>query len=75
MERGHAVVRGTLGGFLLVGFSHQHLYFRSDAPAPKTLFGARSERLVCRSGTLTSAYQCGRCGTLLIPPDGTAPGR
>ena len=69
MEKGKAYLRGTTLGFLFVGFSHQHCWFKSEATGKKDII-VRSP-----SGFLTSAaselvnpsaYYCEDCGTSVI---------
>lgn len=56
MAKGEAAVRGTLGGFMLVGLSHQHLWFSK---------GHRDE-LVLPSDQDADAYRCADCKLTVI---------
>ena len=58
MEPGQAQVKGTLLGFLIIGFSHQNLYFRSAE-------GGVNEKII-RSGGKRSGYYCRQCQGLFI---------
>ncbi len=59
MDKGEAIVRGTIGGFLLVGFSLQSLWFES-ANTKKTI-------LPCRSRA--DAFRCNSCDVTVIDGD------
>ncbi len=58
MVAGTACVRGTVFGFLLVGLSHQHLWFRSG----------EAKNLVVESGEEHAAHRCAQCGAVTIYP-------
>ena len=60
---GEATVRGTILGFLAVGLSHQHLFFKQS----DTSNGTRSyKKKVLPSGNITRADHCGKCGLTVI---------
>jgi hypothetical protein len=63
MQQGRSYIAGTPLGFLVVGLSLQHLWFEHPD-------GQR--RRVVESSTLTSnivpAFECPRCGCVLIEP-------
>lgn len=61
MVEGTAAVRGTLLGFLAVGFSYQHLWFRR-------LDGGGDE-IVIRSAHEKPGHQCTQCGAVFIQGD------
>ena len=61
MVPGTAVVRGTTLGFLLFGFSEQHLWFRKVS-------GGRDEKIVPSSGE-RAGYQCTECRAVIIQGD------
>lgn len=71
MDTGQAQVRGTVFGFLMVGFSHQHLFFYPDnLPPPEKQLGIpiRRGRVIVSSGCEVSAYRCDDCAiTVLLP--------
>ncbi len=58
MEPGVIVVKGTLWGFLLVGLSYQHLYFRGDE--------ADEDECLMTSGVPSRADRCPNCHTVLF---------
>ena len=55
MDQGIAKVEGTALGFLVVGFSHQHLFYK----------GKKKERIV-HSGDETLAYRCASCDLTIL---------
>lgn len=59
MIPGSAEIKGTLAGFLAVGFSNQHLWFRK---------GKRERSRILVSEDETLAHQCELCGAVAIPP-------
>ena len=60
MDPGQAQVKGSLLGFLIVGLSYQHLYFRADE--------ASLREKIIPSGGKRSAYYCRQCQGLFIEP-------
>ena len=60
MFAGKSEVRGDFLGFILAGFSIQHLWFRSDAQKIK--------KKIIASSTESPAHMCERCGAISIPP-------
>jgi hypothetical protein len=58
MQVGVASIHGTLLGFLVIGFSHQSLWFRPD--------GARKEVEALVPRVDCPAQSCGRCGAVLL---------
>lgn len=54
---GEARIHGTITGFLLVGLSHQNLYFKSE-------LGEETE--VLGSGESTPAMKCNKCGVVTL---------
>ena len=63
LQRGRLVIRGTLGGFVLFGFSHQHLWWTDVDGTP-----ASKERVI-DSGNYRWARRCIACKTVVLPPD------
>ena len=61
MVPGTALVKGTLLGFLVVGLSHQHLWFRQ-------LDGGGDEKIL-RSTGKKAGHQCTQCGAVIIQGD------
>ncbi len=61
METGTVSVHGTFWGFLLVGWSYQHVWFKGAGD---------KEEIVVRSGRAKIGYRCPACGFT-----GVAPGR
>ena len=69
MTEGKVVVHGTLGGFLTVGFSHQHCWFQP-------LDGSKEEKIVHSPAGLLSlpskkeseptGFRCDECRAVLI---------
>ena len=53
IERGSVSVHGTVGGFLMVGLSYQHFWFKSREGR---------EDIVIASGQATPGFRCGGCG-------------
>lgn len=70
LQRGTATVSGTVLGFLLVGFSHQHLFFKpSTGPRGKPVsLGADPGRVILPSGGQAAAARCAACGVTVILP-------
>ncbi|MFK5924851.1 MAG: PF20097 family protein [Verrucomicrobiota bacterium] len=56
MAKGEAAVHGTLGGFMLFGLSHQHLWF----------FKGHKDELVLPSNQEAAAYRCADCKLTVI---------
>ncbi len=68
MESGHVEVHGTDLGFLVVGLSYSHLWFKTDSGAEEIAVPHKS-RFARRHAPCTSqpqAYSCGSCGSLVI---------
>ena len=61
MVEGTASVRGTLLGFLAIGLSYQHLWFR---PAD-----GGGDEIVIRSAGKRAGHQCTQCGAVTIQGD------
>lgn len=57
LQSGEAKIHGTLTGFLLVGLSHQNLYFKNES-------GEESEILGCNEST--PAMKCDMCGVVTL---------
>ena len=55
MILGKASVRGSFIGFLIIGLSHQHLWF--------------NKKKIIKSGGSRPAYECQNCELILIPKD------
>jgi hypothetical protein len=53
IERGTVSVHGTVGGFLLVGMSYQHCFFKGDESEERVVLGSRYRK---------SAFRCKGCG-------------
>lgn len=69
MDQGKACVRGTLLGFLAVGFSYQHCWFESQATGKKKIIVRSRNGLISRAGAALAnppAYHCQACGTSVI---------
>lgn len=71
MEAGRVTVRGTAGGFLLVGFSLQHLWWtpldengQPDLTKPRR---RRDKRLIS-SGDHCPGLRCTACGMVAFQP-------
>src|SRR5262245_43633147 len=60
MEAGKVSVHGTLLGFLFVGMSYQHCWFRPAA--------SEDEQVVVQSGRSRRACRCSSCGFIGIEP-------
>ncbi len=58
MEPGTNYVRGTFWGFLLVGFSHQHLWFRTG----------NHKEVIVASGEERAGHRCPQCGAVTVYP-------
>jgi hypothetical protein len=58
MASGNVQVHGTALGFLLFGWSHQHLWWYAD--------DSRREILI-KSGGGTLAFRCRDCGSVVLP--------
>jgi hypothetical protein len=58
MVAGTAYVRGTVWGFLLIGFSHQHLWFRSG----------KDKNIVLESGEERAGHRCSQCSAITVHP-------
>lgn len=67
MEEGTVYIRGTLLGLLMVGFSHQNLYFQPVISRDdKVLMPAAKDMVVLESGGSTEAWRCERCRMTLL---------
>lgn len=53
MESGTSIVEGTFTGFLFVGFSYQHLFFKKSKG---------KKEMIVPSNKTVDAYRCGECG-------------
>jgi hypothetical protein len=62
MERGTTFIEGTLLGFLLIGFSHQHLWFQREDES------RWSRHKIVPSGGLCTAFRCPACKAVLVTP-------
>ncbi|GMU22990.1 MAG: hypothetical protein AMXMBFR13_30740 [Phycisphaerae bacterium] len=60
MERGSAFIEGTLLGFLLIGFSHQHLWFQGE---DETRW---SRHRIMPSGGTCTAFRFAACKAVLV---------
>ena len=60
LKSGQARIHGTVGGFLVYGFSHQNLYFMSDSGKEIKILG---------SGKSTPAMRCENCGVVTLNLD------
>ena len=58
MSLGKAKIKSSLGGILLAGFSHQHLYFEGPNCNEEIIMRTRSEK---------GAYLCNNCEGIFIP--------
>lgn len=70
LQAGTATVRGTVLGFLLVGFSHQHLFFKASEATRRKQMSLADDfgRVVLPSGERTAAARCPTCGLTVILP-------
>ena len=59
MIAGDARIKGTLVGFLVIGLSYQHLFFKSRK---KSVDEKPVRKKVLRSGRSTTAHHCEKCG-------------
>jgi len=69
MDQGKVCVRGTLLGFLFVGFSHQHCWFESRTTGSKKIIVRSRNGLFTRADAEVAnppAYHCKDCGTSVI---------
>ena len=57
LESGEAKNHGTVTGFLLFGFSHQNLYFKTESGVESEILG---------SGMSTPAMKCDKCGVVIL---------
>ncbi len=58
MSLGKAKIKSTLGGILLAGFSHQHLFFENSNG---------NEDIIIRTRSQKEAYLCENCEGIFIP--------
>lgn len=61
MESGAIEVRGTAGGFLIFGFSYQHLWWYPGGDGRR-----QSRRRLLRTNERGSALRCGNCSIVLF---------
>lgn len=69
MDYGKAYIRGTALGFLVVGLSHQHCWFKSHATGRKKIIARSGSGFLTRAGAQSvnpQAYHCEDCGTSVI---------
>lgn len=59
MTRGAAQIRGTLSSFIVVGFSHEYLFFRGPDPETKDVRLLKSRQWV-------DASRCESCSLLVL---------
>ena len=57
LKKGKASIHGTIGGFLIIGLSHENLYFKSDDEKEIKILG---------SGGTTPALRCEDCGIVIL---------
>ena len=57
MESGTSTVEGTFTGFLFVGFSYQHLFFKKKK--------GKKEMIVPSNATV-AAFRCEECGITIL---------
>lgn len=60
LKSGQATIHGTVVGFLVFGFSHQNLYFKTDTGEEIKILG---------SGKSTPAMRCENCGIVTLNLD------
>ena len=60
MDPGEAQIKGSMLGFLVVGLSYQHLYFKAAE-------GSMREKIIS-SGGKRLAHYCRQCQGLFIEP-------
>jgi hypothetical protein len=58
MDIGKVKIQGTFGGFLLFGFSYQHLYYVDQN---------ENENRIMKSRAQKEAYFCNNCEGIFIP--------
>jgi len=58
MSPGKAKIKSTLGGILLAGLSHQHLFFKGQDQRESLIMRTRSEK---------EAFLCENCEGIFIP--------
>jgi hypothetical protein len=63
MVPGTASVKGTLLGFLTIGLSYQHLWFRKLDGGP-----GEDEKIIHSTGK-RAGHQCRQCGAVIIQGD------
>ena len=56
MESGYSKVHGTVGGFLMFGFSHQHLWFK----------GKGDKEMIVPSNDEVDAFRCKDCDVTVL---------
>jgi hypothetical protein len=61
MMPGTASVKGTLLGFIVIGLSYQHLWFRR--------LNGGGEEVIIRSRGDRPGHQCSQCGAVIIQGD------
>ncbi len=69
MDQGKAYIRGTALGFLFVGLSHQHCWFKSHATGRKNIIARSGNGFLTRADAELvnpQAYHCEDCGTSVI---------
>ncbi len=69
MDQGKVFIRGTALGFLFVGFSHQHCWFKSDATGRKKIIARSGSGFLTRTDAELvnpQAYHCEDCRTSVI---------
>ena len=64
MEEGEAVVKATTLGFVVLGLSYKHLYFKGKGKGPN------SKEIALKNNLLATALKCKSCGAIIILPDG-----
>ena len=62
LKSGQATIHGTVVGFLVFGFSHQNLYFKTDTGEEIKILGSNKS---------TPAMRCENCGIVTLNLDYT----
>jgi len=66
MDQGKAYIRGTAFGFLFVGLSHQHCWFKSNTTGKRKIIVRSGSGFLTRTTVALvnpEAYHCEDCGT------------
>ncbi len=64
MEEGNAVVKATVPGIFVFGFSYKHLFFKGKNKGPN------EKEIILKNNHITTAFKCNNCGCTTIIPNG-----